>query len=177
MAVSVLSTFSPTQIHNSTEQYITEKSVAGLFTWTLTHFTPAFSAIRPVFRSRRQLEDHVRRELSEGPSVEITRIAMGKINSEWRAWVKAHEGYPFDEHHLDNMLMRVLYSFILKRDGNRCALCNATSQLTIHHIIQKRRNLLSTPPFGRSVPTNLVTLCRSCHTDFDSESLLRARLL
>jgi hypothetical protein len=162
MAVSVLSTFSPAQILDRAEQCITEKSTAGLFTWTLTHFTPAFSAIRPVFRSRKQLEDHLHQDLS----ADILQIAVGKINNEWRAWVKAHEGYPFDENHLDNMLMRVLYSFILKRDGRRCVLCSATSQLTIHHIIQKRRHLVSTPPFGRSVPTNLLTLCRSCHANF-----------
>jgi len=157
MAVSVLSSASLPRI--------SEKSVAGLFAWTLTHFTPAFSAIHPVFRSRWQLEDHLQK-LSDETSLEITRIAVGKINNEWRAWVKAHEGYPFGEHHLDNMLMRVLYSFILKRDGFRCVLCEAASQLTIHHIIPKRRNLVSTPPFGRSVPTNLVTLCRSCHADY-----------
>jgi hypothetical protein len=166
MAVSVLSTFSPTEIHDRSEQCITEKSAAGLFTWTLTHFTPAFSAIRPVFRSRKQLEEQLQQELYGDLSGEIVQIAVGKINNEWRAWVKAHEGYPFDENHLDNMLMRVLYSFVLKRDGLRCVLCSATSQLTIHHIIQKRRHLVSTPPFGRSVPTNLVTLCRSCHANF-----------
>ncbi len=92
---------------------------------------------------------------------------MNKVESEWRAWVRAHEGYPFDEIRLDNILMRVLYRFILKRDGNCCTVCKAQSTLTIHHIIHKRRNLVSTPPFGRSVPTNLVTLCRSCHADFD----------
>jgi hypothetical protein len=160
MAVSVLSSLSPP---HGTEQRISEKSVAGLFTWTLTHFTPAFSAIRPVFRSRLQLDSHLQGTHSE----EITRLAIGKINSEWSAWVTAHDGYPFDEHHLDNMLMRVLYSFILKRDGFRCVLCQSVSQLTIHHIIQKRRNLVSSPPFGRSVPTNLVTLCRGCHAFFD----------
>ena len=122
MAVSVLSTFSPAEIH------VAEKSAWSLFTWTLTHFTPAFSAIRPVFRSRKQLEEQLHPEISEDLSEEIVQIAVGKINNEWRAWVRAHEGYPFDEDRLDNMLMRVLYSFVLKRDGIRCVLCSATSQ-------------------------------------------------
>jgi hypothetical protein len=162
VAVSVLSSIILSQVQSSKELNVCERSVAGLFTWTLTHFTPAFSEVRPVFRTRKKLE-----EQSQSLEEKVLRIALNKIESEWSAWVRAHEGFTFDEIHMDNILMRVLYPFILKRDGNCCTLCEAKTQLTIHHIIQKRRNLVSSPPFGRSVPTNLITLCRGCHSYFD----------
>ncbi|MGI0091811.1 MAG: HNH endonuclease [Nitrososphaerales archaeon] len=170
----------PLQILTSGE--IEEKSIAGLFTWTLTHSTPAFSEIRPIFRTRKDLSDYVFRKkenrfrkadvesisYKNPSSSEITEIALGKINKEWRAWVNVHQEFSIDEHKLDNMLMMVLYRFILDRDLKMCALCHATTDLTIHHIIQKRRNVrISAPPFGRSVPTNLMTLCRNCHAFFD----------
>jgi hypothetical protein len=161
VAVSVLSS-TIQQVQSSKELDVCDRSVVGLFTWTLTHFTPAFSEVSPVFRTRRKLE-----EQSQSLEEKVLLIALNKIEGEWRAWVHAHEGFAFDEIHMDNILMRVLYRFILKRDGDCCALCKAKTQLTIHHIIQKRRNLVSTPPFGRSVPTNLITLCRGCHAYFD----------
>jgi len=111
------------------------------------------------------VEDH---GLAAEVSNEITKIALAKINNEWRAWVNVHSDFSFDERKLDNMLMASLYWIILDRDDRRCVLCAETHLLTIHHVIQKRRNVLkSAPPFGRSVPTNLVTLCRSCHSMFD----------
>ncbi len=162
LALSVLSSLSQVE-----RIEIPEKSEAGLFTWTLTHFTPAFSEVRPIFRSRRKLEDNLQREDSRDAQSEIIQIATSKINSEWRAWMTAHEEFPFDEYRLDNMLMRVIYPFILKRDGLKCTLCQAPKDLTIHHIIQKKRHIVAAPPFGRSVPTNLITLCRRCHAFFD----------
>jgi HNH endonuclease len=178
LAVSVLSSFVPQIIENA-KQGISEKSVGVLFSWTLTHFTPAFSVIGPVFRTRKNLQNYViaktgisKRGAGYDSSSEITRIALDKTNSEWKAWVSAHDEFPIDEFRLDNILMRVLYKFILARDRKRCALCQTIADLTIHHIIQKRRNLISSPPFGRSVPTNLITLCRSCHSIFDPSILV-----
>lgn len=93
---------------------------------------------------------------------------MTKIEREWKAWVNVHEDLLLDERKLDNMLMSAIYRIIIHRDANRCALCQVERDLTIHHIIQKKRNLTSaTPPFGRSVPTNLITLCRTCHAIYD----------
>jgi len=162
----------------SDEREISQEPPVELFIWTLTHSAPVFTEINPVFKSRRELLDHVvarvddqQREagtISHNSADEVMRIAIDKIGSEWRAWVKVHCEFSFDEHRLDDMLMVVLYRFILDRDGRKCVLCQSSDDLTIHHIIQKRRNMRkSAPPFGRSVPTNLITLCRSCHSFFD----------
>ena len=98
----------------------------------------------------------------------ISQIALAKMNKEWRAWVSVHEDLPFEEQKLDNMLMAALYRIIIERDQKICVLCHEPKDLTIHHIIQRRRNFSkATPPFGRSVPTNLISLCRSCHAIFD----------
>lgn len=95
-------------------------------------------------------------------------MAFAKIEAEWRAWVKVHEEEPFDERKLDNMLMAALYRIILERDERKCIFCSTGVGLTIHHIIQKKRTVTNiVPPFGRSVPTNLVTLCRNCHSIYD----------
>ena len=42
----------------------------------------------------------------------------------------------------------------MKRDRNRCVLCNETENLCVHH---KDRNRENNKPF------NLITLCRDCH--------------
>jgi len=165
-------------VDEDVEKEISQNPIAELFAWTLTHSTSAFSEIAPVFKTREELLDHVMtvvsnqqgglRTISYRPSSEISRIAFDKIGNEWRAWVNVHIEFSLDEHRLDNMLMMVLYRFILERDLKRCVLCQSITNLTIHHIIQKRRNVRkSVPPFGRSVPTNLITLCRSCHSFFD----------
>ena len=163
-------------ISNEIELGLSKDPFAGLFSWTLSHPSRAFCEIKPVFESQSELveyamsnviavEDH---GLAAEVSNEITKIALAKINNEWRAWVNVHSDFSFDERKLDNMLMASLYWIILDRDDRRCVLCAETHLLTIHHVIQKRRNVLkSAPPFGRSVPTNLVTLCRSCHSMFD----------
>jgi hypothetical protein len=160
-----------------------DRSMAGLFSWTLTHRPRAFSEITPFFDGRNELLEYVGRRIrltknensmsadwddSRAASEEITRLAVGKVDREWRAWVDVHAELPFDEHRLDNMLMTATYGIILDRDGKLCVLCGTTFDLTIHHIIQKRRNVYrAEPPFGRSVPTNLITLCRICHSFFD----------
>jgi len=46
---------------------------------------------------------------------------------------------------------------IRERDGERCVVCSAENgpwKLVVHHIDQDRSN---------NDPTNLITLCRSCH--------------
>lgn len=181
MRPSVLATYSekPEDLlssNNTVEFELSQTPDAGLFTWTLTHPAKAFSEINPVFKSKESLFEYAGLAVSKAKKVssevslstEISRVAVAKIENEWRAWVKVHEEYLFDEKKLDNMLMGALYRIILERDNRNCILCRGTSQLTIHHVIQKKRNITNAaPPFGRSVPTNLVTLCRRCHSMFD----------
>lgn len=45
---------------------------------------------------------------------------------------------------------------IYRRDGWRCALCDSTKYIQIHHIIQRSRG-------GGNHPHNLITLCADCH--------------
>jgi HNH endonuclease len=158
---------------------VSENPVASLFVWTLTHTSRAFSEVEPVFDYYSEFVNYVftrldkkRNGISEDHRFEVsdqvTKIAIEKIDREWNTWVNVHIDLPFDERKLDNMLMSAVYKIIIDRDLKMCVLCKASSNLTIHHIIQKRRNVPCTfPPFGRSVPTNLITLCRSCHARFD----------
>ena len=45
---------------------------------------------------------------------------------------------------------------IYRRDGYRCALCDSTQYLQIHHIIPRGKG-------GNNEPDNLITLCSKCH--------------
>ena len=45
---------------------------------------------------------------------------------------------------------------IYRRDGWRCALCDSTKYLQIHHIIKRSCG-------GSNHPHNLITLCSDCH--------------
>lgn len=155
---------------------ISLEPISELFAWTLSHSIVPFSNIQPKFATREEILDYVVKQSTgttdqtdrKAISFEISRLALEKMSMEWIAWVQVHLDSHFDEYQLDNMLMRILYRFILNRDYNQCILCSNCSDLTIHHIIRKQRNnVLRTPPFGRSVPTNLVTLCRNCHSMYD----------
>ena len=46
---------------------------------------------------------------------------------------------------------------VYKRDGYRCALCDSTNGLQIHHIIPRGQG---GPKFN---PSNMITLCWKCH--------------
>ena len=45
---------------------------------------------------------------------------------------------------------------IYRRDGFRCALCDSTDGLQIHHVIPRGEG-------GSDFPENLITLCWRCH--------------
>jgi hypothetical protein len=138
------------------------------FIWTLTHPAKAFSEIQPKFQSREELESNIFATTNTKHFEEIISLAELKISKEWRAWVNVHSDMAIDEDRLDNMLMMAIYRLIINRDSKRCIRCNAKFDLTIHHIIPKQRNYFNkSPPFGRSVPTNLVTLCKACHSSHD----------
>ena len=44
------------------------------------------------------------------------------------------------------------------RDGNRCRVCRSGDGVEVHHIVYRSR-------LGSSEPSNLVCLCRGCHSD------------
>ena len=45
---------------------------------------------------------------------------------------------------------------IYRRDGYRCALCDSTRFLQIHHVVPRSQG-------GTNSPHNLITLCSDCH--------------
>lgn len=55
---------------------------------------------------------------------------------------------------INNKLRRSIY----QRDGFRCALCDSTDQLQIHHVIPRGRG------GSRENPMNLICLCWRCHS-------------
>ena len=53
---------------------------------------------------------------------------------------------------IPNATRRAVY----RRDGYRCALCDSTTGLQIHHFIHRSEG-------GSNMPHNLITLCWKCH--------------
>lgn len=45
---------------------------------------------------------------------------------------------------------------VYRRDGWRCALCDSTKYIQIHHIVKRSQG-------GGNHPHNLITLCADCH--------------
>ena len=45
---------------------------------------------------------------------------------------------------------------VYRRDGWRCALCDDTRGLQVHHVVRRSQG-------GTSYPHNLITLCWKCH--------------
>ena len=145
---------------------------AELFYHTLTRRTIPFSQVEPTFPAGSDLIEYLGCHRNGSKTSEMSRAiketALFKIAREWRAWLEVHSEGKVDRFLLDNLLMRIMYPFVLKRDDNSCVLCDRSSDLTIHHIIRKRRDRPKDySPYGCSVPTNLVTLCRGCHALYD----------
>ncbi|QNL44679.1 HNH endonuclease [Oscillibacter hominis] len=45
---------------------------------------------------------------------------------------------------------------VYRRDGYRCALCDSTAGLQVHHVVRRSQG-------GTDYPHNLITLCWRCH--------------
>jgi len=53
---------------------------------------------------------------------------------------------------------------IYRRDGFRCALCDCTRGLQIHHMLERGRG-------GKACEYNLITLCSYCHSHIHGRPL------
>lgn len=53
---------------------------------------------------------------------------------------------------ISNETRRAVY----RRDGWRCALCDNTQGLQVHHVVHRSQG-------GSDLPQNLITLCWKCH--------------
>ena len=56
---------------------------------------------------------------------------------------------------------------VYKRDGWRCALCDSTDGIQIHHVIPRGEG-------GSDFPENLITLCWRCHALAHGKKVLDA---
>lgn len=69
-------------------------------------------------------------------------------------------GSQHNEKEDDNMLSAKITNAVRKsvyrRDGYRCALCDSTRGLQIHHVMSRGQG-------GTNHPMNLITLCWVCH--------------
>ena len=54
---------------------------------------------------------------------------------------------------------------IYRRDGYRCALCDSTQYLQIHHYIHRGKG-------GSNSPHNLICLCHCCHAQAHGINML-----
>jgi hypothetical protein len=73
---------------------------------------------------------------------------FGENNPRWVGGPEKYDGYTSE-------FRTKIRHVILKRDKNRCRMCTTRLDLIVHHIdSNKRNNSLS----------NLITLCRPCHT-------------
>lgn len=61
-----------------------------------------------------------------------------------------------DNNMLSAKLTNLQRKAVYRRDGWRCALCDSTKYLQIHHIIKRSQG-------GSNHPHNLITLCSDCH--------------
>lgn len=53
-------------------------------------------------------------------------------------------------------LTKTVRKAVYKRDGYRCALCDSTAGIQIHHVVLRSQG-------GTDYPQNLITLCWRCH--------------
>ena len=61
--------------------------------------------------------------------------------------------------HISNQTRKAVY----RRDGYRCALCDDTRGLQVHHVVRRSQG-------GLGTEENIWTGCQRCHNAFDSEA-------
>lgn len=74
---------------------------------------------------------------------------LGESNPRWKDGVSAQRSAP----HVARRY-RELRPLVMRRDGEKCVVCDATKGLEVHHIDENPLN---------NRASNLVTLCRPCH--------------
>lgn len=69
----------------------------------------------------------------------------------------------------EERLKRGTKTRIIKRDGNKCVLCNTWGNLVVHHFWDGRCDPRVLPlkehdtPYWNTRDEELITLCRTCH--------------
>ena len=146
------------------------------YMWTLLHpipFVPIkvseFSTVDELKRyavdeANRTFRD--RKLIPSHPIGVLFNYAFKQIEKEWQWWLDFlnSRGLEVDEKSTDNLLMEQIREMIIKRDEYKCYLCGTpvtSKRAEVHHIMSKGR--LSKRLRGKSVPTNLITLCKICH--------------
>ncbi len=61
---------------------------------------------------------------------------------------------------------RALAKEVKQRDGNKCVQCSSTEELDVHHIVPLSKG-------GRTVKSNLITLCKYHHEGKHSHMAVR----
>jgi 5-methylcytosine-specific restriction endonuclease McrA len=58
---------------------------------------------------------------------------------------------------------------VLKRDDNRCRLCNSTSRLEVHHRVYP-------DVYGQEKLIDLITICKYCHKLFHDKREIQQKI-
>lgn len=83
----------------------------------------------------------------------MRRAALALMRSGGRAARERQKGAVEMNANISNKVRKSIY----RRDGFRCALCDSTDHLEIHHVVPRGKG------GGRENPMNLITLCWRCH--------------
>jgi len=101
--------------------------------------------------------------LQEGP--ESARGYQSSLVSKWRTQKSGRWRKSGDEMR-NYKIPRGTKAKLLRRDGNRCVLCDSTKNLIIHHYFERwdSETRHENYPYGlEHIIRFLVLLCRSCH--------------
>lgn len=83
----------------------------------------------------------------------MRRTALALMRSGGRAAKERQKGAVEMHANISNKVRKSIY----RRDGFRCALCDSTDHLEIHHVVPRGKG------GSRENPMNLITLCWRCH--------------
>lgn len=100
-----------------------------------------------------------------GAACDARRKSDGQAGSRSVFW-RGGRSAPYDR------AWRIIRDEILERDGHRCTRCGGTDRVQVHHVVPYR--------YSKShAPSNLTTLCRSCHSieEIKCNAAMRATLL
>ncbi|MCX7969564.1 MAG: FAD-dependent thymidylate synthase, partial [Armatimonadetes bacterium] len=104
------------------------------------------------------------RPLSPEQRALLSELMRGERNHRWKGGVTPKAVQL-------RRALKALRSTIYARDGYRCRLCGSNANLTLHHIIP----IWARPDLAQE-PSNLATVCQSCHRKLNGKELNFASL-
>jgi hypothetical protein len=130
---------------------------ADIIRWALTNFVTK-SRLKPFDILSRDHEESSGKVLTRQLS-ELFKGSLGSESTDLKTKMRKSAFWP------------VMRALVFERDDYKCRLCggDGNGKLHVHHVTKRREG-------GQDIESNLVTVCPSCHSKSERETIIDFRV-